>query len=138
MSNKKWGRRDSNPHAARAAGDFKSPADASFATAPRSAAILYALFAVSGFAGLIYESIWTHYLKLFLGHAAYAQTLVLAIFMGGMAIGSLYFCGRGSPSATRPTPRRGCWPSSWAKWQSARGLRAAGPRAGGICWPLTR
>ena len=32
------------------------------------------LFAVSGFAGLIYESIWSHYLKLFLGHAAYAQT----------------------------------------------------------------
>lgn len=48
----------------------------------------FALFAVSGFAGLMYESIWTHYLKLFLGHAAYAQTLVLAIFMGGMAIGS--------------------------------------------------
>jgi hypothetical protein len=33
------------------------------------------IFVVSGFAGLIYESIWTHYLKLFLGHAAYAQTL---------------------------------------------------------------
>jgi predicted membrane-bound spermidine synthase len=48
----------------------------------------FLLFAVSGFAGLIYESIWTHYLKLFLGHAAYAQTLVLAIFMGGMALGS--------------------------------------------------
>src|SRR4051794_31538002 len=47
-----------------------------------------AIFFASGFAGLIYESIWTHYLKLFLGHAAYAQTLVLAIFMGGMAIGS--------------------------------------------------
>jgi len=46
------------------------------------------LFAISGFSGLIYESIWSHYLKLFLGHAAYAQTLVLAIFMGGMAIGS--------------------------------------------------
>ncbi|HXN15604.1 MAG TPA: hypothetical protein VN878_04455, partial [Usitatibacter sp.] len=43
---------------------------------------------ISGFAGLIYESIWSHYLKLFLGHAAYAQTLVLAIFMGGMALGS--------------------------------------------------
>ena len=53
---------------------------------PRS--IFYALFTVSGFAGLIYESIWSHYLKLFLGHAAYAQTLVLAIFMGGMAIGA--------------------------------------------------
>lgn len=48
----------------------------------------FALFTVSGFAGLIYESIWSHYLKLFLGHAAYAQTLVLAIFMGGMALGS--------------------------------------------------
>ncbi|MGQ0653376.1 MAG: spermine synthase [Betaproteobacteria bacterium] len=46
------------------------------------------VFTASGFAGLIYESIWSHYLKLFLGHAAYAQTLVLAIFMGGMAIGA--------------------------------------------------
>src|SRR4051812_19576422 len=50
--------------------------------------ILFALFGASGFAGLIYESVWTHYLKLFLGHAAYAQTLVLAIFMGGMALGA--------------------------------------------------
>ena len=54
------------------------------------------LFAISGFSGLIYESIWTHYLKLFLGHAAYAQTLVLAIFMGGMAIGS-WLCSKYSP-----------------------------------------
>lgn len=50
--------------------------------------IFFAVFTVSGFSGLIYESIWSHYLKLFLGHAAYAQTLVLAIFMGGMALGS--------------------------------------------------
>ncbi len=49
---------------------------------------LYLLFAFSGFSGLIYESIWSQYLKLFLGHAAYAQTLVLMIFMGGMAIGA--------------------------------------------------
>jgi spermidine synthase len=49
---------------------------------------LLAIFVVSGFTGLIYESIWTQYLKLFLGHAAYAQSLVLAIFMGGMALGS--------------------------------------------------
>ena len=48
----------------------------------------FAVFSLSGFAGLIYESIWTQYVKLFLGHAAYAQTLVLCIFMGGMAIGS--------------------------------------------------
>ena len=50
--------------------------------------LLYAVFTLSGFAGLVYESIWSHYLKLFLGHSGYAQSLVLAIFMGGMAIGS--------------------------------------------------
>ncbi len=50
--------------------------------------ILYILFTLSGFSGLIYESVWSHYLKLMLGHAAYAQTLVLAIFMGGMALGA--------------------------------------------------
>jgi spermidine synthase len=50
--------------------------------------LLFLLFTLSGFAGLIYESIWSHYLKLFLGHAAYAQTLVLALFMGGMALGA--------------------------------------------------
>jgi len=49
---------------------------------------LYVLFTISGFSGLIYESVWSHYLKLMLGHAAYAQTLVLAIFMGGMALGA--------------------------------------------------
>ncbi|MEI6705290.1 MAG: spermidine synthase, partial [Deltaproteobacteria bacterium] len=55
--------------------------------------VYYIIFALSGFSGLIYESIWTHYLKLFLGHAAYAQTLVLAIFMGGMAFGA-YLCSK--------------------------------------------
>ncbi|MGK0297554.1 MAG: spermidine synthase [Gammaproteobacteria bacterium] len=49
---------------------------------------LLLLFALSGFSGLIYESVWSHYLKIFLGHAAYAQALVLIIFMGGMSIGA--------------------------------------------------
>ena len=51
------------------------------------------LFAASGFVALIYESVWTHYLKLFLGHAAYSQTLVLAIFMGGLSVGA-WLAGR--------------------------------------------
>src|SRR5215471_2701376 len=55
--------------------------------------LLLVAFTVSGFSGLIYESLWTHYLKLFLGHAAYSQSLVLTIFMGGLAIGS-WICGR--------------------------------------------
>ncbi|MGI9343489.1 MAG: fused MFS/spermidine synthase [Gammaproteobacteria bacterium] len=50
--------------------------------------LYFVMFTASGFSGLIYESIWSHYLKLFLGHAAYAQSLVLMIFMGGMAGGS--------------------------------------------------
>lgn len=58
------------------------------ASHPRTSHLFFAIFAISGFSGLIYEAIWSHYLKLFLGHAAYAQTLVLVIFMGGMAIGS--------------------------------------------------
>jgi spermidine synthase len=66
-----------------------------------SRAAFYLLFTVSGFAGLIYESIWTHYLKLFLGHAAYAQSLVLVVFMGGMAAGSAY-CGRISTRLRNP------------------------------------
>ncbi len=57
---------------------------------------LLALFVASGFAGLIYQAIWSHYLGLSLGHAAYAQTLVLAIFMGGMAIGAWLVSFRGA------------------------------------------
>jgi len=49
---------------------------------------LLALFALSGFSGLAYESVWSHYLKLMLGHAAYAQTLVLVVYMGGMSLGA--------------------------------------------------
>lgn len=49
---------------------------------------LQLLFVLSGAAALIYQSIWTHYLGLTLGHAAYAQTLVLMMFMGGMALGA--------------------------------------------------
>ena len=53
---------------------------------PGTAVLL--LFVLSGFAGLVYQSLWSHYLGLVLGHAAYAQSLVLAIFMGGMAGGA--------------------------------------------------
>ncbi|WP_368562037.1 fused MFS/spermidine synthase [Pseudoxanthomonas sp. UTMC 1351] len=53
----------------------------------RGAALLW-LFVASGFAGLIYQSMWSHYLGLLLGHAAFAQSLVLSIFMGGMALGA--------------------------------------------------
>ena len=54
----------------------------------RNVSLLFGLFTLSGFTGLIYESVWSHYLKLFLGSAAFAQSFVLAAFMGGMALGA--------------------------------------------------
>ena len=62
---------------------------------------LYALFFLSGAAGLMYESIWTRYLALLVGHSAYAQILVLTIFLGGMAVGS-FFVGRYSERLRNP------------------------------------
>ena len=50
--------------------------------------LLLFLFAVSGFSGLAYQSLWTYYLGLTLGHAAYAQALCIAVYMGGMAMGA--------------------------------------------------
>lgn len=63
--------------------------------------LLYAIFLLSGAAGLMYESIWTRYLGLFVGHSAYAQVIVLVIFLGGMSIGS-YLVGRRTMSIARP------------------------------------
>lgn len=47
------------------------------------------LFILSGAAGLIYESVWARYISLLVGHSAYAQVIVLVIFLGGMAVGSI-------------------------------------------------
>ena len=58
-------------------------------------------FTLSGVAGLAYELTWTRYLALLVGHAAFAQVLVLAVFLGGTAIGSLLVTER-SRSLQRP------------------------------------
>jgi predicted membrane-bound spermidine synthase len=50
---------------------------------------LYLAFVVSGIAGLVYEVLWTRYLGLYVGHSAYAQVLVLAVYLGGMALGAM-------------------------------------------------
>ncbi len=46
-------------------------------------------FLLSGVAGLVYEVLWSRYLGLFVGHGAFAQVLVLAVYLGGMAVGAL-------------------------------------------------
>ncbi len=53
---------------------------------------IYVIFSLSGFSALIYELLFTYYLKLLLGHSVYAQALVLCVFMGGLTIGS-FLCG---------------------------------------------
>jgi spermidine synthase len=63
--------------------------------------LYYLLFFVSGFAGLIYESVWARYLKLFLGHSSYGQLLTLCIFMGGLALGS-FVAGKYSHKIRNP------------------------------------
>jgi spermidine synthase len=49
----------------------------------------YVAFILSGVAGLIYEALWGRYLGLYVGHSAYAQVLVLAVYLGGMAVGAM-------------------------------------------------
>ncbi len=51
--------------------------------------LLLVVFMVSGAAGLFYESVWSRYLSLFVGHSAYAQVITLVLFLGGMAAGAL-------------------------------------------------
>jgi predicted membrane-bound spermidine synthase len=63
--------------------------------------LLYAVFILSGAAGLIYESIWSRYLGLFVGHSAYAQIIVLTIFLGGMSLGA-WGAGRRSERLKQP------------------------------------
>ena len=67
---------------------MSSPSPATPLKAPALSGLLLWVFVLSGFAGLLYQSIWAHYLGLLLGHAAYAQVLVLTLFMGGMALGA--------------------------------------------------
>jgi spermidine synthase len=53
--------------------------------------VLLALFVVSGCAAIIYEVIWLHLLRLVIGASAYSVGILLAIFMGGMFLGSLVY-----------------------------------------------
>ena len=53
---------------------------------PRAA--IYALFYLSGIAGLIYQVLWLRRLSLIFGVTVYAASTVLAAFMAGLAIGA--------------------------------------------------
>jgi spermidine synthase len=66
----------------------------------RNIAILGCFF-LSGAAGLIYQVAWTKSLGLIFGHTVYATAVVLAVFMAGLASGSVYL-GRWAKGHTNP------------------------------------
>lgn len=53
--------------------------------------VIFVLFFLSGAAGLIYEVVWAKHLSLLLGNTTQAHTIVLATFMGGLALGYFLF-----------------------------------------------
>jgi predicted membrane-bound spermidine synthase len=59
------------------------------------------LFFCSGATALVYEVIWSKYLALLFGSTIQAQTVVLAVFMGGLALGNKLF-GMRADRARRP------------------------------------
>jgi spermidine synthase len=58
--------------------------------APRGFPLLLLLFAASGCAALIYEVVWYQLLELAIGSTAISLGVLLATFMGGLCLGSLF------------------------------------------------
>jgi hypothetical protein len=57
---------------------------------------LAAVFLLSGAAALIFETLWFHQAGLTFGNSVWASSLVLAAFMGGLALGNAAAAHRGS------------------------------------------
>ena len=65
--------------------------DSFTATGRRLVILVYLLFFLSGFCGLVYEIIWMRRFAVSFGNTIFAITVVLAAFMGGLAAGSRWF-----------------------------------------------
>jgi spermidine synthase len=63
--------------------------------------IVLVLFFCSGATALVYEIVWSKFLSQMFGSTIYAQTIVLAAFMGGLALGNKIF-GRWSDRLRQP------------------------------------
>jgi|GEM_PF-230324 len=75
---------------------------ATLAPVPGNALVLIAVgFLASGLAGLVHQVVWSRYLGLFIGSTSAAVTIVLAAFMGGLALGNHLF-GRSADRSARP------------------------------------
>ncbi|MBW1996634.1 MAG: fused MFS/spermidine synthase, partial [Deltaproteobacteria bacterium] len=63
--------------------------------------LLLVLFFFSGLTGLIYEVLWTRMIVKIIGSAPFAVSIVLTVFMGGLALGS-YIASRTVDRVTEP------------------------------------
>jgi len=52
-------------------------------------ALIMTMYFLSGVCSLIDEVVWARMLKLSLGNTVYASTIVVSVFMGGLALGAL-------------------------------------------------
>ncbi len=68
--------------------------------------LVLALFFGSGATALIYEVVWSKFLAQMFGSTVYAQTVVLAVFMGGLALGNRIF-GHWADGRTQPVKAYG-------------------------------
>ncbi|MBM4371673.1 MAG: fused MFS/spermidine synthase, partial [Deltaproteobacteria bacterium] len=87
---------------------------------------LLPLFFASGAAGLLYEVVWLRMLIRAFGVTVYAVTTVLAVFMGGLALGA-FLGGRLAPRLRRPLlayglVEAGIGLSAWASTLAMRTL----------------
>ncbi len=62
---------------------------------------IYLFFFLSGVGGLVYEIVWMRKLTLIFGNTVHAVSTTLAVFMGGLALGSFLF-GRAADRTGRP------------------------------------
>jgi len=65
----------------------------------RSNALVLLLFTLSGVSALVYQIVWIRMLSHLLGGTTYAISLVLAAFMGGLALGSRFYGVRADATA---------------------------------------
>jgi spermidine synthase len=69
--------------------------------------MILTLFFFSGATALVYEVVWSKLLSQMFGSTIYAQTVVLAAFMGGLALGN-WIVGRWSDRLRQPVRAYGC------------------------------
>ena len=69
--------------------------------APALRSALFLAFFLSGCSGLIFQTVWVRMLTRYVGATSYATATVLAVFMGGLAIGG-WLGGRFADRLRRP------------------------------------